>query len=44
MGFSKLKYWSGLPFLSPDPGIEPGLPHCRQTLYQLSHQGSLGVD
>jgi len=24
----------------PDPGIEPGLPNCRQTLYRLSHQGS----
>ena len=28
MGFSRQKYWSGLPFLSPgdlaDPGIEPG--------------------
>ena len=25
----------------PDPGIKPGLPNCRQTLYQLSHQGIL---
>ena len=44
MGFSRQGYWSGLPFPSPgdppDPGIEPGLPHCRQTLYCLSHQGS----
>ena len=44
MGFSKQEYWSGLPFPSPgdlpDPGIEPGLSHCRQTLYPLSHQGS----
>ena len=23
----------------PDPGIEPGLLHCRQILYQLSYQG-----
>ena len=22
-------------------GLNPGLPHCRQTLYYLSHQGSL---
>ena len=22
-------------------GLNPGLPHCRQTLYHLSHQGSL---
>ena len=21
-------------------GLKPGLPHCRQTLYQLSHKGS----
>ena len=30
MGFSRKKYWSGLPFPSPgdlpDPGIEPGFP------------------
>ena len=24
----------------PIPGLNPGLPHCRQILYQLSHQGS----
>ena len=45
MGFSRQEYWSGVPLPSPgdlpDPGIEPGLPHCRQTLYCLSHQGSL---
>jgi len=23
----------------PNPGIEPGLPHWRQILYHLSHQG-----
>ena len=45
MGFSRQEYWSGLPF--PSPGIFPtqgsnlGLPHCKQTLYHLSHQGSL---
>jgi len=42
--FSRQEYWSGLPFSSPenlpDPGIEPGLPHFRQMLYRLSHQGS----
>ena len=31
-GIFQAKYWSGLPFPSPgdlpDPGIEPGLPHC----------------
>ena len=24
----------------PTQGLKPGLPHCRQTLYCLSHQGS----
>ena len=24
----------------PNQGLNPGLPHCRQTLYHLSHQGS----
>ena len=24
----------------PDQGLNPGLPHCRWILYQLSHQGS----
>ena len=43
MGFSRQEYWSGLPF--PSPGIfptqesNPGLLHCRQILYQLSHKG-----
>ena len=26
--------------ISPTQGSKPGLPHCRQILYQLSHQGS----
>ena len=43
--FSRKEYWSGLPFPSPwdlpNPGINSGLPHCRQILYHLSHQGSL---
>ena len=43
MGFSRQEYWSGLPFPSPGnfptQGSNPGLPHCRQTLYRLSHQG-----
>ena len=25
----------------PTQGLNPGLPHCRQTIYRLSHQGSL---
>ena len=44
MEFSRQEYWSGLPFTSPgdlpNPGINPGLPHCRQTLYCLSYQRS----
>ena len=24
----------------PTWGLNPGLPHCRQTVYRLSHQGS----
>ena len=43
MEFSRQEYSSGLPFPPPgdlpDPGIELGLPHCRQMLYRLSHQG-----
>ena len=45
MGFFRQEYWSGLPFPSPGifltQGSNPGLPHCRQTLYHLSHQGVL---
>ena len=44
MRFSRQEYQSGLPF--PSPGVFPtqglnlGLPHCRQILYQLSYKGS----
>ena len=42
MGFSRQEHWIGLLFPSPgdlpNPAIEPGLPHCRQTFYRLSHQ------
>jgi len=40
MGFSRQEYWSGLLFPSPGLRLNPGLPHCKQTLYCLSHQGS----
>ena len=44
MGFSRQECWSGLPFSFPgdlpDPESNPGLPHCRQILYHLSHQES----
>jgi len=26
----------------PTQGSNPGIPHCRRILYQLSHQGNLG--
>ena len=43
MGFSRQEYWSGLPFPSPGnfltQGSNPGLPHCRQTLYHLEPPG-----
>ena len=43
-GFSRQEYWSGLPCPPPtyrlNPGIKPGLPHCRWILYHLSHQES----
>ena len=47
MGFPRQEYQSGLPFPSPgdlpNQGSNLGLLHCRQILYWLSHQGSLGV-
>ena len=43
MEFSRQEYWSGCHFLLqgifPTQGSNPGLPHCGQTLYRLSHQG-----
>ena len=42
MGFSRQEYQSGLPFPSPgdlpNPGIKPGLPHCK-CFTLLSYQG-----
>ena len=42
--FSRSEYWSGsLSFLQgifPAQGSNPGLPHCRWVLYQLSHKGN----
>ena len=42
--FSRQEYWSGLPcFLPgdlPTQGFNPGLLHCRQILFCLSHGGS----
>ena len=45
MGFSRQEYWNELqcspPGDLPNPGIKPSLPHFRQILYCLSHQGSI---
>ena len=45
MGFSRQEYWSGFHFLLQGIFLTQGsnsrLPHCRQTLYHLSHQGAL---
>ena len=37
---SRILKWVVISFSGdlPHPGIEPGLLHCRQILYQLSHQ------
>ena len=44
MEFSRPEHWSGYPLPSPEifltRGSNPGLPHCRWILYQLSHKGS----
>ena len=40
MEFSRQEYWRGLPFPSPGVFWTPGLLHCRQILYRLSHQES----
>ena len=41
MGFSRQEYWTRLPFPSPGifptQGSNPGLLHCRQTLYLLRY-------
>ena len=39
-GFSRQEYWSGLHAFLQGNLPNPGLPHCRQILYHLSHQGS----
>ena len=42
MEFSRTEYWSEQPFLLqgifPTQGSNPGLPHCRQILYQVSRK------
>ena len=43
MGLSRQEYWSGLLFPPPGDYPDPGLLHCRHTLYCLGHQGRPGV-
>ena len=47
MGFSRQEYWNVLPLPSPGDlphsGIKLGLPHSRQILSYLSHQGRPGA-
>ena len=46
-GIPRPEYRSGWPFPSPgdlpEPGINPGLPHCRQSLYCLATREAHGV-
>ena len=41
---TRILEWVAFPLVQgifPTQGSNPGLPHCRQILYQLSHKGSL---
>ena len=42
MEFSRPEYWNGylLQGIFPTQGLNPGLSHYRQILYQLSYKGS----
>ena len=43
---ARILEWVAVPLLQgifPTQGSNPGFPHCRQILYQLSHQGSCPV-
>ena len=40
---ARILEWVAFPFsrgIFPTQGLNPGLPHCRRILYQLSHKGS----
>ena len=44
---ARILEWVSIPFskkIFPPQGSNPGLPHCRQILYHLSHQGSPAVE
>ena len=42
---ARILEWVAISFSgsSRNPGIEPGLPHCRHILYHLNHRGSLYI-
>ena len=43
---ARILEWGNLSLLQgifPAQGLNPGLPHCRQILYHLSHKGSPGI-
>ena len=43
---ARILEWAAISFsrgIFPTQGLNPGLLHCRQTLYRLSHQGSIFV-
>ena len=45
-GILRPEYWSGYPFPSPgdlNQRSNPGLPHCRQIIYHLSHEYALVI-
>ena len=41
-GIFQARVLEGVAIAFSTQGSNPGLPHCRQTLYHLSHQGSPG--
>ena len=43
MGFPRQEYWSGLPFLSPHPGIEPASPTLAGGFFTTEPPGKLKV-
>ena len=48
LGFSRQEYWRELPVPPPgdlpDQGLKPGILHCRQILYQLSHREAQTIE
>ena len=38
---TRILEWVAISFSRRSQGLNPGLPHCRQMLYHLSHQGMI---